>query len=93
MKLRWSLQSLREIKGIVEYIALDNLNAALELGEQIFSVVETTLPNNPHTGRPGRVDGTRELVVHTSYIVVYEITDTIGIITVRHTARPWPEEF
>jgi len=93
MKLRWSVQSLREIEAIIEYIALDNTIAALELGEQIFSTVETTLPNNPHTGRPGRVDGTRELVVHSSYIVVYEITDNINIITVRHTARMWPEEF
>ncbi len=55
--------------------------------------VETILPNNPYAGRPGRVEGTRELVVHESYLVAYEIADTINILTVRHAARLWPERF
>jgi toxin ParE1/3/4 len=91
MKLRWSAQSLRELEAIVEYIATDNPAAARELGEQILSSVETALPENPHRGRPGRVAGTRELVVHRSYVVAYEVTDTINILTVRHAARLWPD--
>jgi toxin ParE1/3/4 len=91
MKLRWSAQSLRELESIVEHIATDNPVAALELSEQILSSVETVLPENPYAGRPGRVDGTRELVVHHSYIVAYEVADTINILTVRHVARRWPE--
>ena len=93
MKLRWSAQSLREIEVIIGHIATDNPTAALELGQQILSSVETILPDNPHAGRPGRVEGTRELVVHGSYIVVYEVTDTVSIITVRHAARLWPDKF
>ena len=91
MKLRWSAQSLRELEAIVGYIATDNPAAALELGEQILSTVEAVLPANPHAGRPGRVEDTRELVVHKSYIVAYQITDHIDILTVRHSARLWPE--
>jgi toxin ParE1/3/4 len=91
MKLCWSAQSLRELEAIVEYIATDNPAAAMELGEQILSSVETVLPDNPKTGRPGRVAGTRELVVHQSYIVAYEVTDTINTLTVRHAARLWPD--
>ncbi len=93
MKLKWSTQSLLEVEAIVEHIATDNPVAALDLGEQIFSSVETILPNNPYAGRPGRVEGTRELVVHESYLVAYEIADTINILTVRHAARLWPERF
>ena len=57
----------------------------MELGEQILSSVDTVLPANPYAGRPGRVEGTRELVVHESYIVAYEVTDAVYILTVRHT--------
>ena len=91
MRLRWSAESLRELEAISEYIASDNLTAALDLGEQILSSVETVLPANPHAGRPGRVEGARELVVHASYIVAYEVTDVVNILTVRHSARLWHE--
>jgi len=91
MKLRWSAHSLRELEAIIEYIATDNPTAALELGEQILSSVDAVLPANPYAGRPGRVEGTRELVVHESYIVAYEFTDAVYILTVRHSARLWPE--
>ena len=93
MKLIWSAESLDEIQNIASYISVDNPTAAVEMSEQIFSSVEQILPDNPHAGRPGRIDGTRELVVHTSYIVVYEINNEIDILAVRHTARLWPEEF
>ena len=87
MKLLWSAQSLRELEAIIEYIATDNPAAALELGEQVLSSVEALLPDNPYAGRPGRVEGTRELVVHHSYIVAYQVTEVINILTVRHAAR------
>lgn len=91
MRLLWSAQSLRELEAIIEHVATDNPTAALDLGDQILSAVESILPANPYVGRPGRVDGTRELVVHKSYIVAYEVTGVINVLTVRHTARLWPE--
>ena len=90
MKLRWSAQSLRELEAIIEYIATENPTAALDLAEKILSSIEAVLPSNPYAGRPGRVEGTRELVVHESYIVAYEVSDAIYILTVRHSARLWP---
>ena len=91
MKLRWSAHSLRELEAIIEHIAADNPTTALELAEQILSSVDAVLPANPYAGRPGRVVGTRELVVHESYIVAYEVTDAVYILTVWHSARLWPE--
>ena len=46
-------------------------------------------------GRPGRVPGTRELVVPgTRYLVPYRVTgDTLQILRVYHGARNWPEGF
>lgn len=91
MKLRWSAQSLRELEAIIEYIATENPTAALDLGEKILSSIEAVLPSNPYAGRPGRVEDTRELLVHESYIVAYEVSDAVYILTVRHSARLWPE--
>ena len=60
-------------------------------GIYLITSVDAVLPANPYAGRPGRVEGTRELVVHESDIVAYEVTDAVYILTVRHSARLWPE--
>lgn len=53
-----------------------------------------TLATFPGIGRPGRVAGTRELVVHENYIVPYRIRGAnVDIITVQHVAKRWPVEF
>jgi toxin ParE1/3/4 len=56
-------------------------------------VIEYLLADNPHMGRPGRVPGTRELVVtRTPYIVPYRVRgDTLEILRVYHGARRWPD--
>jgi toxin ParE1/3/4 len=46
-------------------------------------------------GRPGRVPGTRELVIaHMPYIVPYRVRgEAIQILRVYHSARRWPDSF
>jgi toxin ParE1/3/4 len=48
----------------------------------------------PRSGRPGRVEGTRELVIiRTPYIVAYRIIgDTVRILRVLHSSRQWPDD-
>lgn len=49
---------------------------------------------NPALGRPGRVAGTRELVLpKTPYVVAYRIMEAVEILAVMHGAREWPEGF
>jgi toxin ParE1/3/4 len=69
--------------------------AAREVVLRILHVVEQLLPNNPHMGRPGRVPGTRELVIpNTPYIVPYRVRgDELQIMRVYHSARRWPDSF
>jgi plasmid stabilization system protein ParE len=47
----------------------------------------------PELGRPGRVDGTHELVIQrTPYIAAYRIAgNTAFILRVMHGAQVWPE--
>jgi toxin ParE1/3/4 len=76
------------------YIAKDNPAAARRIALRIVEAVEQ-LPDNPHVGRPGRVPGTRELViVRTPYIVPYRVhRNALEILRVYHGARRWPDSF
>ena len=94
MKVVWTSEALSEIEAIVDYIAADSPKAALALADQILTRVDEQLATNPKSGRPGRVEGTRELIVHTAYIVAYRVTGTaVEVLAVRHAARLWPESF
>lgn len=42
-------------------------------------------------GRPGKIPGTRELIPHENYRLVYEVQDdTVWVLALIHTARQWP---
>jgi len=78
--------------AIAEYIAQDNQTAAYAVHEAILRQVGR-LAEHPQIGRPGRVEGTRELVVSgMPYIVAYRVTDQdVTILRVLHGAQQWPK--
>jgi toxin ParE1/3/4 len=94
VRIRWLRRALRNLDEEAEYIARDNPLAATRIVERIATSVER-LASYPASGRPGRVPGTRELVVSgTPYIVPYRVhRETVEILRVFHAARKWPEEF
>jgi toxin ParE1/3/4 len=49
----------------------------------------------PNSGRPGRIEGTRELIAGKyPYIIAYRARhQRVEILDVIHTARLWPESF
>jgi len=91
VKIIWLPTAKRSRANQIAYIAERNPRAALDMANAI-RVATDRLANDPRLGRPGRVQGTRELVVpRTPYIVIYQIEgDTVGIIRVLHTAQRWP---
>ena len=73
-----------------DYIAGDNPLAAVRMDE-LFSDAAAKLADFPHIGRTGKIPGTRELIPHESYRLVYEVEgETLWILAVVHTARQWP---
>lgn len=94
MRLEWLPQALRDFEEIIDYIAEDNPNAAMAQGDEIENQVAGLL-NNRHQGRPGRVKGTRELVIiHTPYIAAYRSKkEAVQILRIFHCARLWPKRF
>ena len=90
MKLVWTRPASEDRKNIREFIAADNPSAALELDEMLSDKV-ARLIDHPGLGRPGRIAGTRELVVHQNYLIVYDTTsELIRVLRVLHAARMWP---
>jgi toxin ParE1/3/4 len=95
MNIVWSPDAVQDLAELSEHIAEDNFRAAALLVQRIVDLVETLLPTQPAMGRPGRVAGTRELVIaRTPYIVPYRVVEArIEIIRVYHSARRWPDRF
>ena len=91
MKVEWSHPAQRDLIAIAEYVAADSPNAALAVVDRIDSLV-AALADHPRRGRPGRVAGTRELVVpNLPYIIAYRLDDDrVQILRVLHAARKWP---
>lgn len=87
MAVKWLKTALRNLEGIANYIALDNPERASIFVQEIREKT-IVLHNFPSVGRPGRVAGTRELVVHKNYIVIYRMkSGSIEILRVRHVAQ------
>ena len=94
MRIRWLRTALANLNAEAEYIARDNPAAAARMVATIASAVER-LVEHPAMGRPGRVSGTRELIVpDTPYIVPYRVRrNAVEVLRVFHAARRWPSSF
>lgn len=85
-KLRWSRQTLARLDNIAAYIARDNPARASSFVRELRHKTEILRDHLP--GRPGHVYGTRELVLHQHYVVVYRVQgDEVHILTLFHTAQ------
>lgn len=95
MNIQWSPEAIEDLNSLRAFIAQDNLSAAQTVALHILQNIEQLLSDNPYMGRPGRVPGTRELVIpRTPFIVPYRLRrDTIQILRVYHGARRWPKGF
>jgi len=92
--LKWTRAASQDLESVERYISRDNPEAAIDAVLEIIRRVET-LAQHPGMGRPGRVEGTRELVLGgLPYVVPYiHEGDTIVILRVLHGAMKWPESF
>jgi toxin ParE1/3/4 len=94
VRVEWLRAALDNLNAVAEYISRDNPAAAARAVAAIVNAAEQ-LKRFPASGRPGRVPGTRELVVSgTPYIVPYRVRgDAVELLRVFHAARKWPRRF
>ena len=89
-EVEWKESARVDLLEIIDYISDDNPDAAQKLKDEIETKA-AKLPSHPKMGRQGRVAGTREIVVHKNYVMVYtENVKAISILRLLHVARSWP---
>lgn len=90
LPIRWRASALDDLNAIVAYIAQYNPFAADALRERIEASV-MPLSEHPYLFRTGRVAGTREVVAHPNYVLVYRVlTDCVEVVSVMHASREYP---
>ena len=93
MRLRWTEPALSDIERIYAWHASNSEQGAVKLINRLRDSAES-LATLPMQGRPGRIRGTRELVVSGSdYLILYQLTeDAVELLRVIHTRQQWPPE-
>ena len=93
MKIEWLPRAISNRDAQLDFIAQDNVSAAIEQGDRIAHQVDQ-LAANPELGRGGRKQGTRELVIsRTPFIAVYRVrpkAKRIEVLRLLHSSQQWP---
>jgi toxin ParE1/3/4 len=89
--LVWFKRAINDRDAQIDYIAQDNLLAAVSQGDRIEDQVDMLI-DHPKMGRPGRKKDTRELVIsRTPFIMVYRIKgQRIELLRLLHGSQQWP---
>lgn len=91
-RIEWRPMAREDLRGIVRYIGKDNPTRAVSFVQELRAKTEP-LTKHPEIGRPGRIEGMRELIAHPNYIVFYHVlheSRTVRILRVKHAAQQWP---
>jgi toxin ParE1/3/4 len=91
MKVVWSRRAIGHLTAIREFISQDSDSAAASVASRILDAV-TLLQSQPEMGRPGRLVGTRELVVPgTPFVIPYRVRrQRLELLAVFHGRQRWP---
>lgn len=92
MRLVWRPMAISDREAIMEFIAVDNPLAAIAL-DDLFEAKAEQARLRPTLYKPGRMKGTREIVVRPNYVMVYAVSDEaqeLVMLRVLHAAQQWP---
>ena len=86
MAIRWTRGALRNLQDLFDYIAADNPARASSFARELRDKIER-LDTFPGLGQPGPLPGTRELVLHANYRVIYRVKATeVQVLRIQHHA-------
>ncbi|WP_301271190.1 type II toxin-antitoxin system RelE/ParE family toxin [Halomonas sp. DN3] len=89
LPIHWHDGAVADLLEVISYIAERDPQAALRLRSRLESAV-TSVAEHPFLHQVGRVPGTREIVVHPNFIVIYQVTDRIEVTAVVHARQNYP---
>lgn len=91
LELRWRPMAIADREAILNYIAQDNVQAAIKLDEEFEAKAEIAR-QRPTLYKAGRVKGTRELVARPNFVMVYRVLpDIVEFLRVLHATQQWPQ--
>lgn len=92
MRVVWTDEAKGDLTEQIRYIAARDPGAARRLRSRVHQAI-SQLRHTPRLGRPGTIEGTRELVIaSTSYVAQYGIVgDTIEVYHLHHGRQNWRE--
>jgi toxin ParE1/3/4 len=86
----WTPEASQDRADIWDYISAENPAAAVRMDE-LFSDAAKRLASHPLIGKPGLIPGTRELVIHEHYRLVYETEkNEVWLLALVHAAQNFP---
>ncbi len=90
LPILWRATAREDLAEIIGYIAERNPTAARAMLAQLESAI-IPAAEHPYLYRPGRVPGTREVVAHPNYVLVYRVTAaSIEVLNVLHARQEYP---
>lgn len=92
LQIFWRASARANLASIIRFIANESPSAARQMRMRIEAAV---LPaaEHPYLYRPGRVPGTREIIAHPNYVIVYHVTvDRIEVLNILHSRQEYPHQ-
>ena len=92
MRVRWTTDAADDLGRICDHVARERPEAARRIALDVLRAIED-LRTFPNRGRPGRVQGTRELVLTRPFLAVYEVREEeeeVQVLRILHGAQQWP---
>ena len=91
MRIRWTPPAAADLQNISDYLREHHPQYRQPTLRKLYQKIRA-LRDAPYVGRPGRVEGTRELLFPPlPYIVVYQVKENaVEISRVFHGAQDWP---
>jgi addiction module RelE/StbE family toxin len=91
MRIRWTPPAVADLQSISDYLKVHHAYYPQPTMRKLYEGIRN-LKNAPYIGRPGRVEGTRELLFPPMpYIAVYRVhEETIEVWRIYHTSQDRP---
>jgi len=91
MRILWTPTAADNLESIADYLYEQNPASADQIVRRVYQA-PAILRQFPNSGRVGRKEGTRELVLPSlPYIIVYEVRgNNVRLLRVLHGAQRWP---
>ena len=91
MRIRWTPPAAADLQGISDYLKDHHPHYRQPTMRKLYERIRA-LKDAPYLGRPGRIEGTREILFSPlPYIVIYRVHEqTIEIWRIWHTSQDRP---